>query len=120
MLDPGSLPLPVDVASDPITFYVVYESGALGRIVAADGLTPVLAEGVRLVTQAAWEELQAEMREQHDARLAELHAEEEQTRSKQYADLMEVGLPEATARSLSGYTGQAVAADAQSAAQTAG
>jgi hypothetical protein len=52
--------------------------------------------------------------------VAELEAEEEETRRRQYEDLRAVGMPEATARSLSGFTGQAVTGDAKSAEQAAG
>jgi hypothetical protein len=120
MLDPEVLPLPVDIPPVSLTFYVVFENGALGRITAAEGLEPVLADGAKLVSQAVWEGLQAQMREQHEARVAELEAEEEETRRRQYEDLRAVGMPEATARSLSGFTGQAVTEDAKSAEQAAG
>jgi hypothetical protein len=90
----------------PTTHYVQYPDGHISQITAT-GAEPVLAEGAKLLTQEQYEETRAQMLEAHEARLTELQAGA-------------VGLPEATARSLSGYTGQAVAGDAQGAAQTAG
>ncbi|MEU0947621.1 hypothetical protein ABZ379_33715 [Streptomyces canus] len=105
MLDPDVLPLPVDIPPVSLTFYVVFESGALGRITASEGLEPVLADGAKLVTQEVWEGLQAQMREQHEARLADLEVEEEESRRQQYQDLRAAGIPETSARGLSRYTG---------------
>jgi hypothetical protein len=105
MLDPEVLPLPVDIPPVPITLYVVFADGVLGRITTHEGLEPVLAEGVKVVPQPVWEALKAQMTEQHEARLAELEAAEEETRRQQYEDLRAVGIPESSARSLSGYAG---------------
>ncbi|MET7720705.1 hypothetical protein [Streptomyces mirabilis] len=104
---------------EPTTHYVQYPDGHISQITAT-GAEPVLAEGAKLLTQEQYEETRAQMLEAHEARLVELQAGEEAAQLQQYKDLRAVGLPEATARSLSGYTGQAVAGDAQGAAQTAG
>jgi F0F1-type ATP synthase epsilon subunit len=103
MLDIPGLPLPDVPLPEPLTLWVLHESGALSRITVTGGILPVLPDGARLLTQEAYEELQAQMRQAHDDRLAEMQAAEEQQRREQYEDLRAVGLREETARTLSGY-----------------
>ncbi|MGA5202826.1 hypothetical protein [Streptomyces variegatus] len=107
MLDvPGlpGLPLPDPV---PKILYVLFPDGMLGQVTTTAGAEPVLTEGAKLVTQERYEELRAQMRERHEARLAEMEAVEAQLRREQYDDLRAAGVREATARSLSGYDGPA-------------
>jgi hypothetical protein len=107
MLDPGSLPLPlpVDPTPEPVTQYVVFADGTLGRITGSAHMTAELPEGVKPLTQEAYEELRAAMRERHEARVAEMLAVEKALRRQQYEDLIAAHIPEATARSLSGHGG---------------
>jgi hypothetical protein len=105
---PG-LPLPDLV---PKVLYVLFSDGMLGQVTTTAGVEPVLAEGAKFVTQDRYEELRAQMRERHEARLAEMHAEEQAIKRQTYEDLRTIGTPEVTARALSGYDGPA--ADAES------
>ncbi|WP_328427933.1 hypothetical protein [Streptomyces sp. NBC_00443] len=107
MLDvPGlpGLPLPDLVTK---TLYVLFPDGMLSQITASAVTEPALPEGAKLVTQERYEELRGQMRERHEARLAEMEAVEAQLRRDQYDDLLAAGVREATARSLSGYDGPA-------------
>ncbi|MYR61129.1 hypothetical protein GTY54_34530 [Streptomyces sp. SID625] len=107
MLDPGTLPLPWphDPAPEPTVRYVQFADGTLGRITVSDGLDPVLPDGVKFVTEEVYEALRAAMREQHGARVAAMFAAEKEARRTQYEDLVAAGIPEATARALSGHGG---------------
>lgn len=107
MLDPGSLPLPlpVDPAPEPVTQYVVFADGTLGRITGNAHVAAELPDGVKALTPEAYEELRAKMRERHEARVAEMMAVEKDLRRQQYEDLIGAHIPEATARALSGHGG---------------
>jgi hypothetical protein len=100
MLDIPGLPLP-----ETVTRFVRFPDGTLGRITVTEGLEPVLPDGAKLVTQEVYEELRAQMKDQHQARIGELLAVEKESRRTQYEDLRAAGIPEATARALSGHGG---------------
>ncbi|MER5904331.1 hypothetical protein ABT150_30225 [Streptomyces mirabilis] len=100
MLDIPGLPLP-----EPGTRYIRFPDGVLGRITVVGDLEPELPDGAKYVTQEVYEELRAELREQHDTRVAEMLATEKDARRQQYEDLVAAGIPEATARALSGHGG---------------
>ncbi|MFI2434617.1 hypothetical protein [Streptomyces sp. NPDC018693] len=103
MLDVPGLPLPDQVTK---TLYVLFPDGMLGRITASAVAEPALPEGAKLVTQERYEELRAQMRERHEARVRELLAAEKESRRQQYEELLAVpGISEATARALSGHGG---------------
>lgn len=106
MLSIPGLPLP-DFQPPPQerTHYVLFEDGTLGQITTTSDQDPVLTRGGRLVTQDVYEELRAQMLQAHQDRLDRLQAEEEAARLAQYEELKAVGLSEATARGLSGYSG---------------
>jgi hypothetical protein len=89
---------------EPTTYYVLYPDGHIGQITAT-GTDPVLPEGAKLLTQEEYEETRAQMLEAHEARLAELEAAETAQQLAGYTALVAVGIPEAVARSLSGYEG---------------
>ncbi|MCX4458696.1 hypothetical protein OOK58_43075 [Streptomyces sp. NBC_01728] len=100
MLDIPGLPLP-----EPVTRYIRFPDGVLGRITVVGDLEPELPDGAKYVTQEVYEELRAELREQHDTRVAEMLAAEKDARRQQYEDLVAAGIREATARALSGHGG---------------
>ncbi|WP_328638348.1 hypothetical protein [Streptomyces canus] len=104
MLEIPGLPLP-DLT--PKILYVLFPDGMLGRVEMTVGTEPALREGAKLITQERYEELRGQMRDRHEARLAEMEAVEAQLRRDQYDDLLAAGIREATARSLSGYDGPA-------------
>lgn len=100
MLDIPGLPLP-----EQVTRYVRFADGVLGRIVIGAGLEPELPDGAEFVTEEVYEEERASLREQHDARVAEMLAAEKDARRQQYEDLVAANIPEATARALTGHGG---------------
>lgn len=103
MLDIPGLPgIPVPT---PRVLYVLHESGALGQITVNGDLEPILADGARLLTQAVYEQMRAQMQEDREARLAALQAADEKQQVTAYRDLRAAGIPEATARALSRYEG---------------
>jgi hypothetical protein len=104
MLDFPGLELPDLV---PQTLYVQFPDGTVGQLTVTGDLAPALTEGAKFVTQEVFEELRGRMREQHDARLAAMHAEEKEAARQTYEDLRTIGTPDATARTLSGYDGPA-------------
>jgi len=94
-----------DTAPEPTVYYVRFPDGHIGQITAAFGTEPLLPEGSTTLTQEQYQELRGQMHDAHEARLAQIQAAEEAARLQQYQDLLEVGLPDATARGLSGYDG---------------
>ncbi|XVV34934.1 hypothetical protein ACQPXT_13190 [Streptomyces sp. CA-100214] len=104
MLDFPGLELPDLV---PQLLYVRFPDGTVGQLTMTGDVLPDLAEGVEFVTQEVFEQLRARMREQHEARVAEMLDEEERIRRRAYDDLRAAKIPESTARSLSGYDGPA-------------
>ncbi|MCF3960600.1 hypothetical protein [Streptomyces fuscigenes] len=101
---PGCDPTP-----DPITAWVQYEDGSLGSITVTGGQLPELARPGRLITQAEFETLNAAMSAAHTSRLQDMAEEETARQTREYQDLRKAGIPEETARRLSGYTGSATA-----------
>lgn len=87
------------------TYYALFEDGSASRMTSTTGEEPPLSKPGRYVDEAAYEERQAQLaaaREEHVAAL--LAADEERTRAD-YEALRAAGIPEATARRLSGYEG---------------
>ncbi|MDN3056836.1 hypothetical protein PH213_20240 [Streptomyces sp. SRF1] len=95
-------------AGETVTYWVIYDDGSTGLIDVTNGEAPILAKPGRLVTE-----------EEYTARLAEIQAEQDRRREEQeaadlartredYLALIAAGVPEATARRMSGYTGPAV------------
>lgn len=100
-------------APQPTIHHILFPDGRLSQITVTNGQEPVLVDGAKLVAPEVYEELRAKMRAAHEARVTELLAAEEDARRQQYEDLRGVGLPEATARGLSGYTGPDLSANPQ-------
>ncbi|MEZ7005814.1 hypothetical protein [Streptomyces sp. AD55] len=111
MLDAiGSLPLPGFEPERPSRqLFAAFDDGVVARITVQGDREPALTRGGRLISEAEYEERRAAMAAAHDARLAELHELETARCLTQYQDLTRAGIPDATARSLSGYTGPAQA-----------
>lgn len=85
--------------------WVQYEDGTLGRITTTQRGEPVLARPGRLLTQGEYDVLLTAMRAAHDERVAALKGADAARQVRAYRDLVSAGIPEATARQLSGYTG---------------
>ncbi|MGW0086555.1 hypothetical protein [Streptomyces sp. NPDC003393] len=99
---PGDGPAP-----EPVKHWVIYDDGVTGQLTVTGDGPPVLSRPGRLVTQEEYEAHRAQMQAAHDERIAELQAAETAEALRQFQDLRAAGIPEATARQLSSYTGPA-------------
>ena len=89
------------------TYYIIYDDGTLETlIIAGDGLPePVLDKPGRITSKLEYDQYKALRDEQNAVFLAELEATEQATRKTDYDALIAAGVPEDTARRLTGYTG---------------
>ncbi|MET9818351.1 hypothetical protein [Streptomyces sp. NPDC006355] len=94
---------------EPVTGWVLYDDGSIGSISVTGGKLPVLGRPGRLITKEEYERLTAEMTAAHTARLEAAEAEAAARQAREYRDLTTAGVPDATARSLTGYTGTTAA-----------
>lgn len=92
----------------PQTHWVIYDDGSTGRIElsTSDG-PPVLTKAGRFVTEAAYTERLGHMHAAREARLAAEQAAQEADAHDDYNALVASGIPDATARRLSGYQADA-------------
>ncbi|MGA5202808.1 hypothetical protein [Streptomyces variegatus] len=70
-----------------------------------DPQAPQLPEGATPLTEAEYADALADVQAQHAAHVQQLTQEAETNQSADYEALRAAGIPEATARRLSGYTG---------------
>src|SRR3712207_4206290 len=87
------------------TYYVLYDDGSASLITSTTGEAPPLAKPGTFIDQQAYETRAEELRQLREQHTAQLLAEEEQRTREDYEALRDNGIPEATARRLSGYTG---------------
>ncbi|MFD5788560.1 hypothetical protein ACFWH1_18300 [Streptomyces sp. NPDC127037] len=99
--------LPGVVAPEPVTYWVLYDDGSAGRIESTSG-EPVLNRPGRLVTEAEYQQRIAELEAANAAWIAEQQAADTARQREDYLALRAAGVPEATARRLSGYEGEDV------------
>ncbi|MGJ5693538.1 hypothetical protein ACM6RM_10210, partial [Streptomyces pratensis] len=93
-------------------FYVLYDDGSTGRIeVIGQEEPPTLSKPGRIVTETEYEDRLAELRAEQERLREEQGAEDEARTREDYLALLAAGVPEATARRMSGYTGPAVDPD---------
>lgn len=106
-------PAPADTVPEPRTYWVIYDDGSAGRaeVVSADDEPPVLAKAGRLVTETEYDAYVAGLAAEREEHLAEVRAQEEAQAREDYEALRAAGVPEATARRMSGYTGPAAPED---------
>lgn len=98
---------PVD--PEATTYYVLFEDGSASLMTSTTGEEPPLAKPGRFVDREEYETRKGEIRAAREAHVADLQAEDEQRTREDYEALIATGVPEATARRLSGYTGEAAA-----------
>ncbi|MGW4731851.1 hypothetical protein ACWEQC_22255 [Streptomyces shenzhenensis] len=101
-----SFPWPDDgPAPEPTEVWVLYDDGALGSITLSGLHLPVLPRPGRVITRDEYDRLSAQMADSHAARLKTMDDEEAARQVREFRDLTAAGIPEETARRLSGYTG---------------
>jgi hypothetical protein len=97
----------VDEPAGAVTYYVIYDDGSIGRIVSSNGEQPPLSKPGRFVTEAEYQTRADELEAEHAEHIAEMQAADEARAREDYEALIAAGIPEATARRMSGYTGPA-------------
>ncbi|GGQ50221.1 hypothetical protein GCM10010250_22280 [Streptomyces althioticus] len=93
------------VDHEAATFYVVYDDGSASVMTTTTGEEPPLAKPGAFVSREEYEERQDAIKAARDEYVAGLQAEDERRTREDYEALIASGVPEATARRLSGYTG---------------
>ncbi|MEW2568294.1 hypothetical protein [Streptomyces sp. NPDC047070] len=88
---------------ETVTYWVIYSHGGVGRVDVTNGAEPEV-DG-RLVDEAEYLARLEEIKEGRAAYLAGLLAADEQRTREDYEALLGAGVPEATARRMSGYEG---------------
>ncbi|MGC4947690.1 hypothetical protein ACLQ2N_16030 [Streptomyces sp. DT224] len=99
--EPGSSVL------EPVTYWVLYDDGSVGRIESTTG-EPELNQPGHFVTEAEYQQRVAELEAANAEWIAEQQAADVARQREDYLALIEAGVPETTARRLSGYEGEAV------------
>ncbi|WP_037870683.1 hypothetical protein [Streptomyces sp. SPB074] len=101
----ATAPTPVDVDAESRTFWVLYEDGSAGRIQAVTGgdAPPVLAKPGRVVTEEEHTAYVAKLATRRDTHLAEERSRAQARCQEDYEALRTAGVPEATARRMSGH-----------------
>ncbi|WP_326817852.1 hypothetical protein OIE61_29195 [Streptomyces sp. NBC_01762] len=95
----------IQPVAEPVTYWVLYDDGSSGRTESTTG-EPTLTSPGRLVTEAEYQARVDELKAANDAYVAEIQAEDEARQRQDFEALVASGLPDATARRLSGYEGQ--------------
>lgn len=88
------------------TWYIAYDDGTIEMFETdQDGMEPVLIRPGHFITKDEYDQLAAEMQAASDAKAAEADAAAAAQRKADYDALRALGVPEDTARRLTGYTG---------------
>ncbi|MGW3971213.1 hypothetical protein ACWEFD_18175 [Streptomyces ardesiacus] len=93
--------------TEATTYYVLFEDGSVSLMTSTTGEMPALGKPGRSVSREEYETRQAEIRAAREKYVADLQAEDDRRTREDYEALISSGVPEATARRLSGYTGEA-------------
>lgn len=95
------------MSDEPVIFYVIYEDGTLEvlTVVGDPDAEPVLNKPGRIASKIEYDQYLRILEEQHAIYLAEIAAREQQLLKADYDALIAAGIPEATARRITGYTG---------------
>lgn len=95
------------VPGQMVTYWVIYDDGSTGKIDTDTGGAPELLRPGRLVTEDEYMAQVQAVREQQAEHLEDLLDGEAAQQVEDYQALLAAGVPEATARRMSGYTGPA-------------
>jgi len=90
-----------------VTFYIIYEDGSVEAQTLPDvpGAEPVLSKPGRVSGKIEYDQYLARLNEQNNIWFSETLAREQQLLKADYDALIAAGIPEATARRITGYTG---------------
>lgn len=87
------------------TVYAKYDDGSIDQISYSGDTLPPLSKPGHYIEKAEYDVLAAEMEAANQAYLDELRRQEQEAVHADYLALRAAGVPEATARRLTGYTG---------------
>ncbi|WP_411092336.1 hypothetical protein [Streptomyces sp. 049-1] len=82
--------------------YVIYEDGTAGHLQVLEGQEPTLSRPGRFVSRDAYSDRLGELQAGTAAHVAELEAGDQERHEVDYAALLGAGVPEETARRMSG------------------
>lgn len=90
-----------------VTFYIIYEDGSVEAQTLPDvpGAEPVLSKQGRVSGKIEYDQYLNRLNEQNNIWLVETLAREQQLLKADYDALITAGIPEATARRITKYTG---------------
>lgn len=100
---PGIMPPGTEPVAEERTHWVIYDDGSTGRLTATSEELPPLAKPGKFVTEAKYLRRHKELSDAHATYVAGLVAEDEERTRGDYEALTAVGVPEATARRLTGH-----------------
>ncbi|MFK0063329.1 hypothetical protein ACIQTN_29390 [Streptomyces werraensis] len=87
----------------PVDWYVIYDDGTAAHLQVVGEVEPVLGRPGRLVSEEEYGERMAQLRESSAEHVAALEAADVARQETDYQGLRAAGVPEDTARRMSGY-----------------
>lgn len=87
------------------TIYYQYEDGSVAHRVTTGGAKPATPEGATEISEEEYRAALAAIEDANRERAEERRAEEQARAKADYEALLAAGIPEETARRMSGYTG---------------
>ncbi|MFM9590691.1 hypothetical protein ACKI16_29315 [Streptomyces scabiei] len=99
---PGAQPI-----ADTTTHFVLYDDGSTGQIIVTGEEEPVLGKPGRFTSEEEYRARLGELTAGHAERSAGLLADDEDRTSGDYQALRGAGIPDGTARRLTGWAGPA-------------
>lgn len=93
-----------DSQPEPKQYWVIYDSGAAARIEAIGAQPPTLNPPGRIVSEEEYRQHVRPLHDAHRAHIAGLAEQDTTAQREDYTALVGAGVPEATARRMSGYT----------------
>lgn len=94
-------------APEPVTFFIIYDDGSIEQqdVEGVDSPEPTLSKPGRVAGQIEYEQYRLRLEEQNKIWIAETDARQQAVQKVDYDGLILAGIPDATARRLTGYTG---------------
>lgn len=96
------------VAGETTEYFAIFDDGSVRRITVTNGTPPVFSKPGRWVTEEEYKERLAEIQTVRDQARADQEAQDRARTWEDYQALRAAGVPEASARRMSGYTGPEV------------
>lgn len=94
------------VAGETAEYFAILDDGSVRRMTVTNGTEPVLSKPGRWVTEEEYKERLAEIQTVRDRARADQEAQDRARTWEDYQALRAAGVPEASARRMSGYKGE--------------